>query len=617
MRDELQGRAYLERTRPKLAGSSAILLLIGMNGAAVAQNADTSMIPPVQRVVENNVNLMDGSVFYNTTDLEVGEPGSSSELKMSRSYDSNRGQGGQAIGSFGRSWEHSYKIYLIDVVSPSSPGVLAFGDVDVVIGAERHSFTLLQKTGGYGSAYRNLLGDGSTLSKNGAGTVYTFQSSSGDVVTFQTSLSCGFYPCAFADKILKSDGSLLYLYYDVAGTLTQGAFPISRLRRVANSFGYGLNYSYVDGGTSGTLNTSRLVVSEVDGVTTACPTSAVPCSDNVLAKTFYRYDQGRNNIISSTDPSGNVTSYVYDSINTQNLRSIIPPNGAGAPLFTIDWGSAPWGYGIGPLLVVSGRTDESGNRTSYSFTYSMANPYSSNVSVNSPNGVVAYYYSNHMGLDDGDRSLSQWMLSKFVDGKGNSVTQEYDGSLRPTKITYPEGNFVLISYDDRGNVVSRTVGPKSGSTQAGLVSTASYSASCDGTNFRICNKQSFFVDPKGNRTDFVWNAANGKISSQSDGFNAADVCVVAGGICPATTYAYKTVTGADGASISLLGSKTVMIGAGASVTTSYDYDAVHQFALKEVVDDVGGLNLRTCYGHDFIGNVTSRILPRAGLASCP
>jgi hypothetical protein len=134
---------------------------------------------------------------------------------------------------------------------------------------------------------------------------------------------------------------------------------------------------------------------------------------------------------------------------------------------------------------------------------------------------------------------------------------------------------------------------------------------------KTCNKPSYVVDPKGNRTNYTWDATHGGLLTETSGLNSAGGCALAGGVCPVTTYGYTAFAGTDGASFYLLTSKQELISSGVTTTTTYEYDASNHWALKSSVADSGGLSVRSCYKFDATGNLISITTPRAGLTSCP
>jgi YD repeat-containing protein len=216
------------------------------------------------------------------------------------------------------------------------------------------------------------------------------------------------------------------------------------------------------------------------------------------------------------------------------------------------------------------------------------------------------------------------VLSKLTDENGRVTTFTYEPATllsvpgwrgyttpvnpRPASIVYPEGNSDVYTYDARGNITSKTVNPKPGSGLTPIVEfQASFDASC--TNYVKCNQPNWTKDAKGNQTDYAYNS-RGFIETV---IKPADP----NGLRPTISYEYQDFPTRDGTSLYLLISTTEKIDAARSRKTAYTYDPNSHWSMKSRLDDVGGLNLLTCYGRDALGNLISETEPNAGLGQCP
>ena len=74
---------------------------------------------------------------------------------------------------------------------------------------------------------------------------------------------------------------------------------------------------------------------------------------------------------------------------------------------------------------------------------------------------------------------------------------------------------------------------KAGSGLADIVTTANYDTTC--TNITKCNQPNFVIDPKGNRTDYTYDATHGGVTRVQ--LPAATL----GGVRPETNYVYATL----------------------------------------------------------------------------
>jgi YD repeat-containing protein len=231
---------------------------------------------------------------------------------------------------------------------------------------------------------------------------------------------------------------------------------------------------------------------------------------------------------------------------------------------------------------------------------------------------------------------------RSIDPLGRVTATAYNDQGRPVSVTQPELNVTLTAYDPRGNPITQTQRAKPGSSEGDLVTSASYvgGAGSGCANLATCNKPAYTIDARGYRTNYSWDGITGELLSVTPGLNAAGTaCMLAGGLCPTTSYGYGSGiagydpwTGTASGTLYFPFSKTETITLGVNRTTSYSYFlksfapttyqqmtsyTVKKVLPKEIVTDPGGLNLRQCYEYDLVGNVVSGTTPRAGLASCP
>jgi YD repeat-containing protein len=224
---------------------------------------------------------------------------------------------------------------------------------------------------------------------------------------------------------------------------------------------------------------------------------------------------------------------------------------------------------------------------------------------------------------------------RSVDELGNTSITTYNDAGQAMRTVAPEGNATEYLYDLRGNRTNECLIAKGRVVWASLsdlkvaqcntalgdrATTTSYVEGptlrmdqC--VNLKTCNKPLYDIDAMGYRTDYSWDSVKGVLLSETHGLNQAGTCLVSGGTCPMTTYAYTGYSGTDGATVYLLTSKTEKISATSTTATTYTYDTANKFAPKTIVVDSGGLNLRTCGKFDAVGNLLSVSDPRQGV--CP
>jgi len=82
-----------------------------------------------------------------------------------------------------------------------------------------------------------------------------------------------------------------------------------------------------------------------------------------------------------------------------------------------------------------------------------------------------------------------------------------------TKVTYPEGNQLWLSHDARGNLTESRQVAKAAGVAPDIVVTASYSTVCGNT--LTCNQPTSVMDARGSITDFTYDAAHGRVLTQT------------------------------------------------------------------------------------------------------
>lgn len=124
------------------------------------------------------------------------------------------------------------------------------------------------------------------------------------------------------------------------------------------------------------------------------------------------------------------------------------------------------------------------------------------------------------------------------DGLNHTTSYTYDSNARLSQITAPEGNNVQYAYDARGNVITTTLVPKSGSGLSNIVMSASFDATC--TNIVKCNKPNSTTDAKGKVTTYTYDPTHGGI------LTVTRPAPSTGAVQPQTRYSYTQVSAAWG-----------------------------------------------------------------------
>jgi len=193
-------------------------------------------------------------------------------------------------------------------------------------------------------------------------------------------------------------------------------------------------------------------------------------------------------------------------------------------------------YAAGPFGgQITSATDQSGRTTTYSYSSGqlsgirLPGSTSDDVSVSYTSGKASQVISasgtwNYAYADSGTtrtttatgpNSQSLTAVSNLTIGRATSVkdalnqttSYQYDTQSRLKRVTQPEGNYVELTYDSRGNVTQTLNVPKSGSGLSNITTSAAYASSC--TNPIICNLPSSTTDARGAVTNYTYDATHG------------------------------------------------------------------------------------------------------------
>jgi len=230
---------------------------------------------------------------------------------------------------------------------------------------------------------------------------------------------------------------------------------------------------------------------------------------------------------------------------------------------------------------------------------------------------------------------------------------DYANFTRPNDYIAPEGNRVEFTYDMRGNVTETRRKAKTGSTEADIVTTATYPASCSGTGLsrKNCNKPLTVVDARGNTTSYTYSPDHGGVLTETG--PAVQVNGTGTAIQPKKRYHYEQryawIKNAGGSFSQASSPVWVLVqerscrttatttdagnatgcagGSSDEVVTSYDYGTGSSTAGNNLwlrgktvsawdTASAALATLRTCYGYDSQGNKIWETAPRAGLSAC-
>lgn len=225
------------------------------------------------------------------------------------------------------------------------------------------------------------------------------------------------------------------------------------------------------------------------------------------------------------------------------------------------------------------------------------------VTITGPSGV-------HRTMDvwnpPGDTSSAR--IDRVTNSLNQHTDYEYDNFRRVTKITYPEGNSVEVTYDFLGNITERRERAKPGSGLADLVETADYpplpgSPLCT----MACFLPNWTRDANGNQTDYTWHST-GQLLTQLDPADQNNI-------------RRKTKNTYDGSGRLIKTEICEANASGAELTCGTANSFVQQFAYwgatrlpltETATDGVGNGPLTTTYTYDAAGRRTSVNGPLSG-----
>jgi YD repeat-containing protein len=232
---------------------------------------------------------------------------------------------------------------------------------------------------------------------------------------------------------------------------------------------------------------------------------------------------------------------------------------------------------------------------------------------------------------------SRRVLMHTRDANGLTTSYPFNSEWEVNGVGYPEGNGYSHELDARQNIIRTTYTPKTGSSEADLVTSYTYPASCSAATQTTCNKPLTMTDPNGNVTNYEYNQY-GQLTKETQ------PAPTAGAARPTTINEYTLRTAyikgpggsvvAAGPPISLLTKSYTCISAANcsastpasdKVVTEYDYGpttGLNNLNLRGISvtaqNDQGQIEtLRTCYRYNYFGEKISRTQPKANLQSCP
>jgi RHS repeat-associated protein len=395
---------------------------------------------------------------------------------------------------------------------------LSGSTITVSLGAVSDRFTVS------GSTYTSTEGNGSTLTLSS--NIYTYTRADGTVARFDKNKANGYVPFSNEGAILdiaSPNGAKLSFAYtqityctrvSVTG-ICQQTGKAYRINSISSSFGYQLQLGYgcdYDYDPTDPYNFPNFGCwAEASSV--SARNYAISSSTVIATQTFgYLFSGGVTNY-NVTDPAGRQTKHRHSGATIMGITF---------PGHTTE--DVTFGYSGSIVTSVAragaGTTNytrsDSGNTRTVTVTPPAATP-----------TISPTVYT----FDIAQQRMTSVMVTEGGVNRTTSFT--YDSSGRLTRTTMPEGNYVQLTLDGRGNVTeTRTVG-KPGSGVTDIVTTAGYDASCG--NSRTCNQPNWTRDAKNNQTDYTYDATHGGV------LTVTLPAPITSGTRPQTRYGYTSL----------------------------------------------------------------------------
>lgn len=472
----------------RLVRSIALYCGLLFAGPVLAQVAPT--VPPlVQTVDRNGVDLISGALERREVHASVGGNGASGLSEIA--YDSSGGDNNQYFVTLPRGWNGSNNMTAVVGLGKSSLEFTRFVSTPNGFADSRKTGAVLQWDTG---PFAFVLTD-----KSGA--VYRFSARyTLPPVQDQDPTDRNI---AAIDSITYPTGEVVTFYYRDAAYLS---FPNGyRLQSVVSSLGYQLKYEYLTD-TPDTFGGAR--VSKVTALNMAydtCDPAAAHCTTTNTypistygfsyasdgAPTTYTYEDAMLLRTTMTDtapliitrPTGvtKAVTHTYNSFLKQNM------------ITSVSDGVGTWTYHFSPISSLATVTDPLGHVTTYNVTQRKG-------------------------------------ITKVSDAQGREVSYVYDLVSRPTGASFPEGNGVVYTLDDRNNVTQAGYFAKGSGQVLSMTTSAGYDAAC--TQPKTCNQPRYTIDARGAQTDYTYDNGHGGVLTKT---------LPAGpnGVRPKVTYAYQ------------------------------------------------------------------------------
>jgi RHS repeat-associated protein len=396
----------------------------------------------------------------------------------------------------------------------------------------------------------------------------------------------------------------------------------STVRSITSNLGYQINFR--DGGTQTppSFQMTNLAYEYCDKFAETCGNQVANWPKAQIAGVYGDY--------SSTDPLGRVSRYSISAISgTEEVLTLTSPGGLARRIRRASITNN------GPKTLVRRYEDPAGS-TDYTFQlgYNQFNS-PANMKVLSSSATRSSGAVTRFSMDDAAlAAASGWTAGKgyesiLTDELGRRTVYQFKqyssspsalwmANAHIANITTPEASKLAFGYEERDRPVSSTQIQKPGYGSDVTTRTATFSSCSDWVR---CSDPAYTVDARGNRTDYVYDATTGLLTSMT---GPAD----ANGVRPQTRYRYEqrqsVLKNASGQAIpsgspiwklvetSTCRTRTSCVGTADEMRTSFDYDVNLQPIRETRSAGDGSLVSVVTTSYDPVGNVASVDGPLAG-----
>jgi len=524
-------------------------LALAMPQSASAQTSSLPVPPEIAVVDERGIDLTSLQFVYSETDLSIGQPGagglSHTRYLFRGPLTTNRG------------FSHNFVMSIYN--SGNAPKVTLGGRTIKF----KHAVAIKSGSTTIGYTYDTKKNDGLVLTSQKPGglsapiTSYQFIDKDGTKIDFDPTLitdSTGTYSFyiqshALASKITHPDGEVDTFAYKKAsynvyncsgggtGCGTYVTFRVTRLQSLSNNLGYQIHYSHGINTITG-IDTAAadewMRVAKVAVINLAqnyCDPTADGCSSDNGSISYTQdplptpsYDLTLTNYTYATLPDGRVRRYRFDSQGsritgiksfgsasddftlTYDYNDLI--SGFHPSYTTIFWGYTKELYSDGRINLVGVQTTESGTPAFHRHIQ---------LGWSADNTQVLGLYTDTASSDVYPYP-SYWNRTYSYDTYGRVSTIDDNKAV------------VTTTYDDRGNVLSKSVQSKYGSAVGPLTESATYDTTC--SNPITCNLPSTTTDMAGGVTTYTYDATHGGV------LTVTSPAATSGGVQPQARTAY-------------------------------------------------------------------------------